>query len=286
MRIIIIAISTILASQNTSFAKPYLEILTPPELCSTNSNHVFIIGKTNAQLIKIKINNKNQSEVIVKDSIFHYYAEFGYGLNEILITPIISGQTISDSNTVSIDILSSPNIAKKFENIFKDYKFHNFQPNNGCINCHSYECEDPQLLDTSKPCYNCHGRLKQQFEEHIKDGERTCVICHKLKQDLTLIKPGDSMNENPCFYCHKDKIGKFAQEFIHGPVAGGSCVICHNPHGSEFERNLRSSEIILCASCHSIVEENWNRKFSIIHFIMESAASAMILIRPTINGCL
>jgi predicted CXXCH cytochrome family protein len=236
------------------------EIIIPPEHSSTNSDHLYIVGKTDAPAVSVKINNKNSQVVSVKDSIFHFYAEFGYGLNEIFLNPLYDFSGQSNVDTVILDILSSPNISKKYEKIFIDYDFHDNITKLECVKCHTYESENPDIMEKVEPCLKCHEEIEDSFEKHVKDKEGACVICHKIKQDLTSYNVDLNAVGNPCYFCHKDKIGQFKQDFIHGPVAGGSCTICHNAHGSEFEYNLKSSEIVLCSSCHTTVEENWDRK--------------------------
>ena len=69
---------------------------------------------------------------------------------------------------------------------------------------------------------------------------------------LTLSKPASHADANPCYGCHDDKIGEFAQDYVHGPVAGGACTICHDPHGSDFAHTLNQPAGMLCLSCHDM----------------------------------
>ncbi|MBI4584156.1 MAG: DUF4272 domain-containing protein [Planctomycetes bacterium] len=61
------------------------------------------------------------------------------------------------------------------------------------------------------------------------------------------------MREEPrrlCFKCH----GKLLEvKHLHGPVANGLCLRCHQPHASAYKKLLRvKSSNDLCGSCHGI----------------------------------
>jgi predicted CXXCH cytochrome family protein len=51
-----------------------------------------------------------------------------------------------------------------------------------------------------------------------------------------------------CYNCHDDYTS--SASFVHGPVAVGQCVFCHNPHRSKIEHLLVASEPGLCYFCH------------------------------------
>ncbi|UCC78649.1 MAG: hypothetical protein JSW64_10235 [Candidatus Zixiibacteriota bacterium] len=260
MRIIIILMANIIAAQTAAFGTGFIDIIVPPEHISTTSDHVYIVGRTDAPLVEVKVNNREAFEVAVDDSIFHAHIKFGYGLNEIMIIPIYGGMIRSNENSVSLDILSSPNISRKYSNLFIDYRFHNPEPVDACTGCHKHNNEEREVIESAESCLSCHRYINDRFKNHIPDDRTACVICHKIGTDLTQVKAGNYSDRNPCYMCHKDKIGEFTQDYIHGPVAGGSCTICHDPHGSSFEYNLLNSEDILCGSCHSVIDNNRDQK--------------------------
>lgn len=233
--------------------EPRLEIVAPPSQFSTCGDHVYIIGKTNAPIIEIQLNEKKYDEIIVKDSIFHSYVKFGYGFNVIEITPVYSGSV--RAKTEHIHILSAPNIMRKYEKYFDEYIFHEENPKTECISCHKFDSDSQQPVDNDRFCFECHKEIDQNFKSHIPDNEKACVICHKLSNDLTLVTTGTVTDTNPCFFCHKEKMGLFTQDYVHGPVAGGSCTICHTPHGSEFENSLIYPVEVLCSTCHTNMDD-------------------------------
>jgi predicted CXXCH cytochrome family protein len=82
------------------------------------------------------------------------------------------------------------------------------------------------------------------------DDTRSCTGCHSIDRTLHATQPTGT-EDNPCLQCHTDKIGLLAKDFVHGPVAGGTCTICHDPHGSQFARTLVSPVPVLCEGCHT-----------------------------------
>jgi predicted CXXCH cytochrome family protein len=80
--------------------------------------------------------------------------------------------------------------------------------------------------------------------QHYPYEEQECASCH---DELSL---GRMVESQPglCYACHEDFTGSFG--YLHGPVAGGYCTACHDPHQSEKEHLLRFSGDDLCFYCH------------------------------------
>jgi predicted CXXCH cytochrome family protein len=99
----------------------------------------------------------------------------------------------------------------------------------------------------------CHPPAKWSKHLHspVKEGE--CSVCHegnaaghpqKGKKTFRLTSEG----ANLCTMCHQAFTGK---KMMHSPVAGGKCLTCHNPHGSDGAKLLASDDLTtLCTSCH------------------------------------
>lgn len=79
------------------------------------------------------------------------------------------------------------------------------------------------------------------------DGEM-CIACHEMPEEgkhrFQLMAEGAEL----CFSCHDED--SFAGKTVHGPVAKGECIKCHNPHASDQERMLRKTIPDLCFDCH------------------------------------
>jgi predicted CXXCH cytochrome family protein len=85
---------------------------------------------------------------------------------------------------------------------------------------------------------------RQLYVKHEPYEERECQECHKsrfgnqLVVDLTEI----------CWVCHEQD--DYEGEVIHGPVAAGLCVGCHDPHKTPHEYMLLESGSNICVRCH------------------------------------
>jgi predicted CXXCH cytochrome family protein len=79
---------------------------------------------------------------------------------------------------------------------------------------------------------------------HYPFGEGECKSCHN-EQSL-----GSMLASQPglCYLCHQDLGDQY--NYLHGPVAGGYCTACHDPHRSTKEKLLRFTGDELCLYCH------------------------------------
>jgi predicted CXXCH cytochrome family protein len=100
----------------------------------------------------------------------------------------------------------------------------------------------------SETCLGCHPDKKEGKFVHtaVTSG---CKSCHeassekeKEKTTVTLMAEGSEL----CAMCHEVK----KAPFVHGPYKAGRCLVCHNPHSSDFPRETRAATNTLCMSCH------------------------------------
>ncbi len=233
-------------------ASTFLEVLTPPEYTSTKYDRLYLVGKTDAPKVEISLNGTAYRVLNVRDSVFHTMLAFGYGLNEIVIRTITADSAATPAVIDTVEILSGPKIGKKYSRIFAPLVFHSEHPRRECLACHPIATAEEISPGTAAACYECHREIERHFRTHIPNDQRACSVCHRLRDDLTAVSTGGYAGKNPCYSCHQDKIGAYAQDYIHGPVAGGTCTICHDPHGSEFEFSLVNPVAVLCPSCHTM----------------------------------
>lgn len=84
--------------------------------------------------------------------------------------------------------------------------------------------------------------------EPIKD----CSTCHGKRRhrgfssQIHLIAPVPKL----CYECHADFTE--SASFVHGPVAVGQCLLCHNQHRTKIKHLLIAPEPGLCYHCHDI----------------------------------
>lgn len=107
---------------------------------------------------------------------------------------------------------------------------------------------------------------------HGPYGARLCDHCHKTSSALSFrsfagkgtggtARAGRGMTgmlvaprRELCTECHAYKSPQRAYErglWLHGPVAGGSCMLCHSPHKSPNPYVLRKKPGEICLECHS-----------------------------------
>ncbi|RKX30888.1 MAG: hypothetical protein DRP71_14295 [Verrucomicrobia bacterium] len=255
---------TTLALAGPSVAQ--LEILVPAKQVSTVLPRIYVVGRTGESRVAISLNGDHVTTAAVVDSIFHALIWMPYGLNQITVATVPEDSTMAQSSANSLgfsgskqvaelEVLCGPRISREYQKMFASSIFHNTIPHPECLGCHSLAAETGAASQDAEWCYRCHPIIREQFRGHGADDEQLCINCHRLSADLTKRKTGVYTDMNPCFLCHKDKIGEFAQDFIHGPVAGGTCTVCHNPHGSQFANNLRSPVPVLCLFCHTSIDQ-------------------------------
>lgn len=163
-----------------------------------------------------------------------------------------------------------------------------------CILCHNpHGTEYPSLLSAPVPdlCASCHpnevaARQRSAVKhEPMTDGKscRNCHDPHFSDQPRLLVAAQMEL----CLSCHNKELetgkGKIANmkalldanKNAHGPIQGGDCVSCHNPHGSgfwrilarfypaEFYSTFTEEKYDLCFGCHdkaAITEKQTKKK--------------------------
>ncbi|MEZ4999554.1 MAG: cytochrome c3 family protein [Bacteroidales bacterium] len=89
-------------------------------------------------------------------------------------------------------------------------------------------------------------RIVPVYIIHAPYEEKDCMNCHDRNS------PGEMIEAEPglCYRCHEDFESKY--KVIHGPVAGGYCSECHNPHQGTNRYMLRRTGQPLCTFCHNL----------------------------------
>ncbi len=88
---------------------------------------------------------------------------------------------------------------------------------------------------------------------YVHEPQKDCTLCHGRRKQLSgfslqvrLTAPVPKL----CYGCHADYT--VSAPFVHGPVAVGQCLFCHNQHKSKIEHLLKEPEPKLCYLCHDI----------------------------------
>ena len=87
---------------------------------------------------------------------------------------------------------------------------------------------------------------------YIHEPRKDCSICHGKRKQRSFSSQTYLTAPVPklCYNCHTDYTA--SAPFVHGPVAVGQCLFCHNPHKSKIEHLLIAPEPGLCYQCHDI----------------------------------
>jgi len=102
-------------------------------------------------------------------------------------------------------------------------------------------------------CFTCHvdirGKFQLQHHHPVSEQWMSCTDCHDLHGEdakawsaVSVLRPGEI-----CFKCHKEQKGPFV--FEHDPMRDG-CQVCHDPHGSPFDKMLVADQTVVCIRCH------------------------------------
>ena len=86
------------------------------------------------------------------------------------------------------------------------------------------------------------------LHESLKD----CVSCHSNQPELNSSEDYNLIESLPelCYSCHKGIVNK--EQWGHGPVVNGQCLLCHEPHKTDNKSLLKEPVPQLCYQCHEV----------------------------------
>lgn len=106
-----------------------------------------------------------------------------------------------------------------------------------------------EFLDANSPEKIQTGRTNAWY---VHEPRKDCSNCHSSRRQrsfssqIYLTAPVPEL----CYNCHNEYAK--SSSYVHGPVAVGQCLFCHNPHKSKIEHLLTVSEPGLCYLCHDV----------------------------------
>ncbi len=130
--------------------------------------------------------------------------------------------------------------------------FHIAESDARCFSCHKRGNESKSSVISSSACQSCHSTMYKENFIHGPVDAGECETCHN-QQTASGFKPKFAIEKESeeCFKCHDDiKEGIAKKKFVHAPVVSGRCTICHSPHASKHEFQLRNSVNQICLACH------------------------------------
>jgi predicted CXXCH cytochrome family protein len=99
----------------------------------------------------------------------------------------------------------------------------------------------PPAAAPAGSCVQCHGAVTKHVVLHPKSDD--CASCH-----VPAARDAHQFKDKSCTACHQ--MAKSADTFVHGPVAAGECLTCHDPHGTDEPQMVRAVGADLCQRCH------------------------------------
>lgn len=100
------------------------------------------------------------------------------------------------------------------------------------------------LQDSANYLADTEPTAVETMVNHYPYQEGDCRICHDPVSPAMLVEPEPGL----CYLCHEDFNEQY--NYLHGPVAGGYCTACHNPHRSENSGLTRFTGQQQCIGCH------------------------------------
>jgi len=91
---------------------------------------------------------------------------------------------------------------------------------------------------------NAAPRRQVGYRAHGPYAAKLCNACHNIGATNALLLPREEL----CFKCHELELNK---KYIHGPLASGGCLACHDPHSSQYSYFLVSESDDFCFRCHA-----------------------------------
>jgi len=96
------------------------------------------------------------------------------------------------------------------------------------------------------------GQSDQAPAWYVHEPCKDCTNCHDTQRQSR--SPGQAYLVAPvpglCYDCHDDLT--VSAKFVHGPVAVGQCLFCHQQHKSRIEHLLIKALPDLCYLCHDV----------------------------------
>jgi len=147
-----------------------------------------------------------------------------------------------------------------------------------CSTCHDpHQSDFPKMLFASgnDVCVSCHSdkfddfKTKKFMHAPVKDNCVNCHNPHSGNYKYSLSAEGD---RDLCFACHADKEKEIAEAKVkHGGLEGGKkCLGCHDPHVSNYVKQLIMQPADLCLSCHDREYTNANGKVANMKAYLEN----------------
>ncbi len=128
-----------------------------------------------------------------------------------------------------------------------------------CSTCHDvHQADFPKLLRTTvnAVCFECHADKAEAFKNkkftHVPV-QKSCTQCHDAHSGAFRYTLKADGSEDLCLTCHKEKQADINSATVKhkGLVTEKKCLACHDPHVSDYVKQLTMQPADLCMSCHN-----------------------------------
>lgn len=127
-----------------------------------------------------------------------------------------------------------------------------------CSTCHTmHQSQFPKLLlaQGNEVCFNCHTDKADAFKNkkftHAPVQE-SCVNCHNPHSGDYMFNFKAEGDRDLCYTCHTDKEKEIVEATVphKGLDTEKKCLACHDPHVSNYVKQLTKQPADLCLGCH------------------------------------
>ncbi|MBF0327825.1 MAG: cytochrome C [Nitrospirae bacterium] len=129
----------------------------------------------------------------------------------------------------------------------------------GCAMCHNpHQTDYPKMLNAvgNDVCYICHTDKAQSFQNKKfahKPVKEKCINCHSPHSGDYKFNFSQEGSRDLCYTCHKDKKDWIESVKVkHGGLeTDKKCLACHDPHVSDYVKQLTREPADSCNLCHN-----------------------------------
>jgi predicted CXXCH cytochrome family protein len=108
---------------------------------------------------------------------------------------------------------------------------------------HTLEARAGNLRARLAFTFGSGGRGAAPYRYHQPVLEDRCADCH-----AAIRRQSPTAEAETCKGCHR-KLAVF-YPYVHGPLAAGKCLVCHDPHGSDRPSLTVADAKTMCTRCH------------------------------------
>ena len=108
------------------------------------------------------------------------------------------------------------------------------------------------LFDSPIRAYRASSVTTVELTQHPDYQKKACEKCHEIDHSYRL----KDRQPQLCYQCHTPFESKYNK--LHGPVAAGFCLACHEPHTSKSKALAKLPLRQICLHCHDAGDMNKN----------------------------